>query len=98
MTDPYIWRPKDLAAILECSMSKAYKLLQQFNKELSAQGYVTMAGRVPRQYAIDRLGLEARGNVQSANHQGVENHPGGSAGLFRGRNHGGLPVRRGAAR
>lgn len=92
MTDPYYWRPKDLADMLECSMSKAYKLLQQFNKELSSQGYVTIAGRVPKQYAIDRLGLEARGIGQRENHQGTENHTRRSAGIFRGRNHVGLSM------
>jgi len=93
----YFWRPKDIAELLECSMSKAYKIVQQFNSELSAMGKYTMAGRVPKQYAIDRLGLEARG-FEQADHKGTSDHSGRSAGLLRGRNHGGLSVRLGASR
>ena len=92
----YFWRPKDLAEVLECSMSKAYKLVQKWNGELKARGFETVAGRVPKQYAIDRLGLEARGYEQS--NKGATDSSRGSAGVFRGRSNGGLSVRFGAAR
>lgn len=60
MREPYYWRAEDLAQVIACSKSKAYKLVQLWNKELAALGYHVQSGRVPRQYAIDRLGLEAR--------------------------------------
>lgn len=56
----YFWGPDDIAEILACSKSKAYKLIQKFNKELNARGFETLHGKVPKQYAIDRLGIEAR--------------------------------------
>lgn len=94
----YFWRAEDIAEMLECSMSKAYKMTQKWNKELKERGYETLAGRVPKQYAIDRLGLEARGIEQQADHKGTSDYSGRSAGLLRGRNHGGLSVRLGASR
>jgi len=60
MTEQYFLRAPDVAEILQCSISKAHKLMAQWNKELAARGFVTMQGRVPRRYAIDRLGIEAR--------------------------------------
>ena len=60
MMEPYFWRADDVAEILQCSISKAHKLMAQWNKELNARGFVTMQGRVPRQYAMDRLGVDAR--------------------------------------
>ena len=94
----YFWRPKDLAKILDCSMSKAYKMMQKWNKELKERGYETVAGRVPKQYAIDRLGLEARGIEKKESDRGIADAAGRSAGILRGRNHGRLPVRFGASR
>ena len=60
MMEPYFWKAADVAEILQCSVSKAHKLMMQWNKELAARGYTTMQGRVPKRYAIDRLGIEAR--------------------------------------
>ena len=60
MKESYFWRAADVAQVVRCSTGRAYQLIRQWNKELSAKGFTTMTGRVPRQYAIDRLGLEAR--------------------------------------
>lgn len=57
----YYWRAADLMKMLDCSESKAYKTIAKLNKELEDRGFITSHGRVPRQYVIDRLGLEARG-------------------------------------
>ena len=37
MTDPYYWRPNDLAAMLECSMSKAYKLFLTMKSKMEGK-------------------------------------------------------------
>ena len=60
MKESYFWRAADVAQVVRCSTGRAYQLIRAWNKELSAKGFTTMSGRVPRQYAIDRLGLEAR--------------------------------------
>ena len=70
MAEAYFWRAKDVAEILQCSVSKAHKLMAQWNKELAARGFVTMQGRVPRRYAIDRLGIEARAFEDNGKNQG----------------------------
>ncbi len=41
---------QDVAAYLGISLSMAYKVIQQCNRELKAQGYITIAGRVSRIY------------------------------------------------
>ena len=46
MPQPKILRAKDVAEELKISESTAYKLIKQLNKELSAKGYITFAGRV----------------------------------------------------
>ena len=41
---------EDVAKELGCSKSYAYKIVKMLNKELAAQGYITMAGRVPKTF------------------------------------------------
>lgn len=41
--------------VLEISESHAYKLMSKLNRELEAKGYLTVAGRVNRQYFNERL-------------------------------------------
>ena len=42
----YMMSADEVAQELNCSKSHAYKLVKAMNKELSAQGYITMAGRI----------------------------------------------------
>ena len=42
----YMMSADEVAQELNCSKSHAYKLVKAMNKELSAQGYITMAGRM----------------------------------------------------
>lgn len=44
------YRVDDIKSILDISESKAYKIIQQLNKELKEKGYITIAGRVPIKY------------------------------------------------
>ena len=44
----------DIAAIMEVSKGHAYKLIKRLNDELSAKGYIVVAGKVPRKYFEER--------------------------------------------
>lgn len=44
------YKVDDIKEILGISESKAYKIIQQLNKELKEKGYITIAGRVPAKY------------------------------------------------
>ena len=43
-------RAEEVARELEVSRSYAYRLIRQLNAELREKGYMTIAGRVNRQY------------------------------------------------
>ena len=45
-----IVRVQEVMDRLECSERKAYEIIRKLNTELSAKGYITIAGRVPRSY------------------------------------------------
>jgi len=47
----------EVAEICNCSIAKAYKILQTLNRELKAKGMITIAGRVPRKYFYERLNI-----------------------------------------
>lgn len=46
-----------VAEILKCSKSKAYKIMQQLNNELEKDGYITIGGRISRDYLYKRMGI-----------------------------------------
>ena len=48
-------RAEDVAQELGVSKPYAYKLIRQLNEELEAKGFITIAGRVNRQYFYERL-------------------------------------------
>ena len=48
-------RADDVARELDVSKPYAYKLIRQLNEEMKAKGFVTIAGRVNRQYFYERL-------------------------------------------
>ena len=45
----------DVAQELNVSKPYAYKLIRKLNEELNAKGFITIAGRVNRQYFYERL-------------------------------------------
>lgn len=55
-------RADDVAQELSVSKPYAYKLIRKLNEELKAQGFITIAGRVNRQYFYERL--YGAGNLQ----------------------------------
>lgn len=48
-------RADDVAQELNVSKPYAYKLIGKLNEELKAKGFITIAGRVNRQYFYERL-------------------------------------------
>ena len=48
-------RAEEVAEVLEVSTSFAYKVIRQLNNELKAKGYITIAGRVNREYFYERI-------------------------------------------
>lgn len=46
---------QDVADELGISKSYAYKIVQQLNEELKAQGLITISGRVNKQYFLERV-------------------------------------------
>ena len=55
MTENNFMRVDDVARELGISKSYAYKIVQKLNAELKAKGYLTIAGRVSRQYFLEKL-------------------------------------------
>ena len=54
MTDRNFMRVEDVARELDVSKSYAYKIVQKLNQELEAKGYITISGRVNKQYFLER--------------------------------------------
>ena len=48
-------RVEEVAAELGVSASYAYKVIRRLNDELKAKGFVTIAGRINRQYFNERV-------------------------------------------
>lgn len=44
----------DVRKILNCSETTGYRIIRQLNDELKANGYITIAGRVPKAYFNER--------------------------------------------
>ncbi len=58
MTDYFI-TVKEVQELLHIKEGKAYQLIRMCNNELKAKGFITVAGRVPRGYFYERVGLQS---------------------------------------
>lgn len=58
-------RADEVAQALDVSKPRAYKLIRQLNDELKAKGFITIAGRVNRQYFNERLYGAERNEVNA---------------------------------
>ena len=47
-------RVDDVAEILGISKSYAYKIVQKLNSDLKAKGFLTISGRVNKQYFLEK--------------------------------------------
>ena len=50
----------DVAEELGVSTSFAYKIIRQLNAELKQKGFITVAGKVNRQYFLERVCYEKK--------------------------------------
>ncbi len=48
-------RADEVAEILQCSESHAYKIIKDLNDELKKKGKIVIAGRISRKYFEERL-------------------------------------------
>lgn len=55
MNENNFMRVNDVAQELGISVSHAYKIMQQLNRELKEKGYMTIAGRVNRKYFMEKF-------------------------------------------
>ncbi|MCI6825326.1 MAG: LysR family transcriptional regulator [Ruminococcus bromii] len=53
-------RADDVAQELNVSKPYAYKLIRKLNEELKAKGFITIAGRVNRQYFYESVSRAIR--------------------------------------
>lgn len=48
-------KASEVAEMTGVSKAKAYKMVAEMNKELKAQNYLVISGRVPRKYLMEKL-------------------------------------------
>lgn len=57
----------EVAEIMGISRSKSYQIVRDMNKELKAQGYLTVAGKCPAQYFKQKFyGFQIPGGERDA--------------------------------
>lgn len=55
MNENSFMKVNDVAKELGISVSHAYTIMQQLNRELKEKGYMTIAGRVNRKYFMEKF-------------------------------------------
>lgn len=58
-------RVDEVARVLDISESHAYKIMRKLNRELEEKGFITVAGRINRQYFNERLYGAERSDVNA---------------------------------
>lgn len=54
MSEKFI-RAEEVAEVMEISVAYAYKIIRKLNQELSDKGFITITGRVNREYFNERV-------------------------------------------
>ncbi|MCH5321318.1 MAG: DNA-binding protein [Eubacterium sp.] len=54
MTNNTFMKVEEVAEVLGVSKSYAYKIVQQLNNELKKKGFLTISGRVNKQYFMEK--------------------------------------------
>ena len=54
MSEKFI-RAEEVAEVMEISVPYVYKIIRKLNQELSDKGYITVTGRVNREYFNERV-------------------------------------------
>ena len=60
MTDNTFMRVEEVAQVLGVSVSYAYKIIQKLNAEMKEMDYLTISGRINRNYFMERFQYERR--------------------------------------
>ena len=63
-------RAEEVAKELGISKSFAYKLIRQLNQELREQGFLTISGRINRDYFQERFYKTQKGVIRNVSLQG----------------------------
>lgn len=48
----------DIMRLIGVKKDKAWQIIRNLNKELKEKNYITVRGRVPRKYLLERFGIE----------------------------------------
>lgn len=57
-------RAKEVGELLQCSECMAYKIIAKLNKELQDKGYITISGRISKDYLCERMGIKNESEVK----------------------------------
>jgi len=61
---------KEVQEMLGVSRGKAYKIVRELNEQLDDKGFITVAGKVPKQFFQEHFyGMEIQQNVEIVNVQ-----------------------------
>ena len=58
MTENIMITAKEIADLLQCSVSKGYTIINQCNEELKAMGKLTLRGKTNRKYFLKKVGAD----------------------------------------
>lgn len=56
--ESYLINAKETMQLLGVSEGMAYKIIAQCNQELAKKGYITIRGKAPRVYLMERVGIK----------------------------------------
>lgn len=54
----YLIGAKEVSSLLGVSESMGYRIIKECNEELAKNGYITIRGKTPRVYLMERLGVK----------------------------------------
>ena len=60
LTDNTFMRVEEVAEVLGVSVSYAYKIIQKLNAEMKEMDYLTISGRINRNYFMERFQYDGR--------------------------------------
>ncbi len=49
---------EQVADLCKVKVGKAYQIIRELNEELKKEGYITIRGRINKDYLLKRLGIE----------------------------------------
>ncbi len=49
---------EQVATLCKVKVGKAYQIIRELNEELKKEGYITIRGRINKDYLLKRLGIE----------------------------------------